>query len=89
VRNAGSHSDIPVRQNRRAMLIAAALAPVRDQFKRGALEVLSSALALFIGIEAMVVFKDVLRMDDKKAEQVRRWAMRALIEAAMKPGPKR
>lgn len=81
----GTDAATPVRQNRRAAMIAAALAPVRDQFKRSELEPLVAALALFIGIEAMVVFKDVLRMNDKKAEKVRRWAIRALIDAARKP----
>lgn len=79
-------SEMPVRQNRRSPMIAAALAPLRYQFKRSDLESLSAALALFIGIEAMVVFKDVLRVDDEKANKVRRWAIRALIEAARKPG---
>lgn len=89
IEKAGGESDTtPVRQNRRASMIAAALAPVRDQFRRSEFENLCAALALFIGIESMVVFKDVLRMDDAKAEKVRRWGIRALIEAAKKPDTK-
>jgi len=88
VQTEGRDSDTPVRQNRRASLIAAALTPVRNQFNRADIENLAGALALFIGIEAMVVFKDVLRMDDKKSEKIRRWAIRALIAAARKPGSK-
>ena len=88
VEKEGQAGDTPRRQNRRSSLITAALAPVRDQFKRGDLENLYGALALFIGIEAMVVFKDVLRVDDQKSEKIRRWAIRALIEAAKKPGSK-
>lgn len=82
---AGKKNDTPVRQNRRSPMIAAALTPVRDQFKRGDFDTLSSALALFIGIEAMVVFKDVLRLDDETSEKIRRWAMHALIDAAKNP----
>lgn len=88
VANAAERDGAPVRQNRRGAMIAAALAPVRDQFKRRDLEHLSNALALFLGIEAMVVFKDVLRLQDAQSEAVRRWAVRALIEAAKKPDGK-
>ena len=30
----------------------------------------------------MVVFKDVLQLDDAEARRVKRWAIRALVEAA-------
>ncbi len=33
----------------------------------------------------MVVFKDVLQVDDAEARKVKRWAIRALVEAARKP----
>lgn len=75
---------LPARQNRRTPLIEAALEPARKQFKPAALKNLSRALALVIGTEAMVVCKDVLQLDDAEARKVRRWAIRALIEAAQK-----
>ncbi len=78
--------ELPARQNRRTPLIEAALDPARNQFKPAALETLSKALALIIGTEAMVVFKDVLQLDDADARKVKRWAIRALVEAARKPG---
>jgi len=37
-----------------------------------------------MGTESMVVFKDVLQMDEADARKVRRWAIRALVEAALK-----
>lgn len=77
-------ADIPVRQDRRTPLIEAALAPARARFKPADLEKLSAAMALVVGPEAMVVFRDVLRMDDAKAQKVRRWAIRALVDAATK-----
>ncbi len=76
---------LPVRQNRRTPLIKAALAPARGQFKPADLETLSAALALIIGTEAMVVFRDVLQLDDTNAQKVRRWAIRALVTAAKRP----
>lgn len=78
-------ASMPVRQNRRTPLIEAALEPARQQFTPGALKTLSRALALVIGTEAMVVFKDVLQLDDSEARRVKRWAIRALVEAARKP----
>jgi AcrR family transcriptional regulator len=79
------NGNLPARQNRRAPLIEAALKPARNQFKPAALPMLSSALALIIGTEAMVVFKDVLQLEDVEARKVKRWAIRALVEAARKP----
>lgn len=73
---------VPIRQNRRTPLIEAALAPaafapwVRDRLAR--------ALALVIGTEAMLAFKDVLGLADDDADAVRRWMIRALVEAAAK-----
>lgn len=78
----GDEDALPARQNRRSPLIEAALAPVRKQFKPAALKHLTHALALVIGTEAMVVCKDVLQLDDTEARKVKRWAIRALIEAA-------
>ena len=49
-----------MRQNRRTPLIEAALAPARKQFRPADLEMLIKALALIIGTEALVVFRDVL-----------------------------
>lgn len=77
--------DLPVRQNRRTPLIEAALAPTRDQFDATKLDTLVAALALVIGTEAMMVCQDVLQLDEAKARKVRQWAIRTLVEAAMKP----
>lgn len=73
----------PVRQNRRTPLIEAALAPARDRFWPSRLDTLSKALALVIGTEAMVVFRDVLQLRESEARRVRRWVIRALVEAAL------
>lgn len=74
--------SLPVRQNRRVPLIEAALAPARSQFEPATLELLIRALALVIGTESMLVFKDVLRLGDAEARAVKRWAIRALVAAA-------
>lgn len=85
----GMQSDgddtLPARQNRRSPLIEAALEPAKKDFKPADLHLLNKALALIIGTEAMVVFKDVLQSDDAEARKVKRWAIRALVNAARKP----
>lgn len=73
---------LPARQNRRTPLIEAALAPMRSQLEPAALRNLTAALALVIGSEARMVFKDVLQLDDDEAQEVKRWAIRALVSAA-------
>lgn len=73
---------LPRRQNRRTPLIEAALEPARGQFKPAALKTLMQALALIMGPEATIVVKDVLQLDDAEARKMKRWAIRALVEAA-------
>ncbi|MDM0111576.1 TetR/AcrR family transcriptional regulator [Variovorax sp. J22R133] len=75
--------QLPARQNRRSPLIDAALGPSIDRFTPAALKNLKHSLALVMGPEAMIVFKDVLRLDDGQARKVRRWAIRALVNAAL------
>jgi AcrR family transcriptional regulator len=82
MKHAEEDGDVPVRQNRRMPLIEAALAPARQEFKPAALKTLSQALALFMGTEGMVVVKDVLQLNDAEARKVKRWAIRALVQAA-------
>jgi AcrR family transcriptional regulator len=75
--------QVPVRQNRRTALIEAALAPARDRFKKSSYSKLRDALAVIFGSESMVVFRDVLRVDEKTARAVKSWAVRALVRAAL------
>ncbi len=77
-------AKLPKRQNRRTPLIEAALEPAKKEFKPSDLQMLSRALALVIGTEGMIVFKDVLQISDAEARKVRRWTIRALVEAARK-----
>ena len=77
---------VPRRQNRRMPLIEAALMPARDQFRPADLKALMRALSLIIGPESVIVVKDVLQLEDTEARNVKRWAIRALVEAARKPG---
>jgi AcrR family transcriptional regulator len=81
-RGGNGGSEVPVRQNRRTALIEAALAPARERLGEEAYGRLCAALALVFGTEAMVVFKDVLGVDEERAREVKGWAVRALVRAA-------
>ena len=73
----------PVRQNRRGAIIDAALAPARSRFADDSYENLTAALALVFGTESMVVFRDVLQLSPERAREVKSWAIRALVAAAI------
>jgi AcrR family transcriptional regulator len=77
----------PLRHGRRPQLIAEALAPAAGDFTPEALELLACAVGLFIGAEGFIVAKDVLGLDDERAQRVKQWAIQALVEAARRrPG---
>src|SRR5215469_3624724 len=71
------------RQNRRTEFIQAALAPVRDRFDKATYRKLCSALALVFGVESMLVFRDVLQIEEDEAREVENWTIRALTQAAL------
>lgn len=77
-----SDDGTPARQNRRTPLIEAALAPTRDAFDLASFKRLSEALALVIGTESMIVFKDVLQLTESDTRSLKRWIIRALVDAA-------
>ncbi len=88
--DAGSFgTTLPVRQNRRTPLIEQALAPVRATLPAADFARLAQALALVIGTESMLVFRDVLAIDDAEAGAVRAWMIRALVAATLSPAGKR
>lgn len=76
-------AGLPVRQNRRTPLIEQALAPVRAAMPEADFTRLTRSLALVIGTESMIVFRDVLAIGDAEAAAVRAWMIRALVAAAL------
>lgn len=81
----GDKGEIPVRQNRRTPLIQAALEPVRDRLDAETFGHLCAALALVFGTESMIVFRDVLQLDETDARRVKSWVLRALVRHALEP----
>ncbi|MHC4953045.1 MAG: TetR family transcriptional regulator [Planctomycetota bacterium] len=76
-------SGIPVRQNRRTPLIEKALEPARDRLRPATYKRLCAALALVFGTESMIVFEDVLRIDEREARAVKAWALRQMVRGAL------
>jgi AcrR family transcriptional regulator len=76
-------AGLPVRQNRRTPLIEQALAPVQGAISAADFTRLAQALALVIGTESMIVFRDVLAIGDDEAAAVRAWMIRALVAATL------
>lgn len=79
---------LPVRQNRRTPLIEQALAPVRDKLAPADFTRLVHALALVIGTESMIVFRDVLAIGDAEAADIRAWMIRTLVGDILGEAPK-
>jgi len=73
----------PVREGRRMRWLERVLEPVRRDTTKPQWRRLLAALALTGGTDAMVIMKDVCRLDDAEAQDVLRWAARALLRAGL------
>lgn len=74
---------LPRRPGNRLRYLSQALAPLADQLEAEHFERLVMALALCVGIESMVVMKDICGLTPSEAEAVKLWAARALLRAAL------
>lgn len=79
----GPPLDAPLRGGRRIEWIESALAPVRERLGKERFERLVSALAMVIGLEALLVLRDIRGLDRAEMEEVSRWATRALLRASL------
>lgn len=76
----------PLRGGRRIEWIESALAPVRERLGGERFERLVSALAMVIGLEALLVLRDIRGLDQAEMEEVSRWTARALLRASIEEG---
>lgn len=75
---------VPVREGRRMRWIDRVLAPVQRDLTGAQYRRLRAALALTLGTDALVVMKDVCRIEsNKEALDVLRWSARALMRAGL------
>jgi AcrR family transcriptional regulator len=82
---ASTPADPPVRKRgyRRIEWIALALAPLKKKLGTRRYERLVSALAMCMGIEALIVLRDLRGLRASEAEEVSRWAAQALLRASL------
>ncbi|MDQ2766138.1 MAG: TetR/AcrR family transcriptional regulator [Gemmatimonadota bacterium] len=90
----GARGGVPVRKRgyRRIEWIALALAPVKQKLGKRRYERLVSALAMCVGIEALIVLRDLRGLPESEAEEVSRWAARTLLRESLdeaRPHPQR
>ncbi|GAC1647012.1 MAG: TetR/AcrR family transcriptional regulator [Gemmatimonadaceae bacterium] len=71
------------RGTRRLDWIDLALAPVRAQLGRRRYERLVAAMAVCVGIESLIVLRDICGLSEIEAEGVTRWAARTLLRASL------
>jgi AcrR family transcriptional regulator len=81
-RSDGDHAP-PVREGRRMRWLERVLEPARRGATKQQWRRLQAALALTGGTDAMVIMKDVCRLDDKEAQDVLLWAAQALLRAGL------
>ena len=76
-------ADTPLRQNRRVPMLERALEPVAGQLTPQAHARLVQALAMIVGTEGFIALTDVVGLDAAEAAETRRWAIEALLAAAL------
>ncbi len=77
----------PVREGRRMRWLETVLEPAKRGSNKKEWRRLQAALALTLGTDAMVIMKDVCRLDDEQAQDVLLWAAQTLLRGVLqKPG---
>jgi AcrR family transcriptional regulator len=83
VRDAPSSAARVRRPGNRLNYVAKALGAVKDELGHERFERLLQALAMCMGIESVIVLKDICGLPDEEAEAVKLWAVRALLNASL------
>lgn len=79
-----SKKQTDVRGGWRLKLIEEAIAPCQKKLDTQTYEYLKNALALFIGIEAQVVLKDVCKLPEEETRKILNWASQQLVRSVCK-----
>jgi AcrR family transcriptional regulator len=76
-------AEAPIVRGNRRGLLRTALGPLKDSLGVEAFDRVAQSLSLLFGIEAIIVLKDIWRLDDNQARRVAMWAAHALVRAAV------
>jgi AcrR family transcriptional regulator len=72
------------RRGFRRGLLQRAAAPLRDKLGRRRYDKLLKALSIVYGIEPYVVLRDIWGSSDREVEEIARWMLDALVDAALR-----
>ena len=75
-----------IRAGRRVRWLRNALEPARERMGEESFERLVAAMCLCVGIESLVVLRDVCGLEAEEAEEVARWAAFALLQTSLNEG---
>jgi AcrR family transcriptional regulator len=80
----GESGSVPrVRAGRRMRWLEETLKPLRGRLPAPLMRRLKNALALTMGIDSVVIMKDVCSLEDDEALEVLKWAARLILEGAI------
>lgn len=79
-----SDGKAEVRMGRRLPMIEDAIGPARTELTDAAYQRLVCALAAMMGIDSLIVLRDVCALDHDAARDTMAWAVRTLVAAALR-----
>jgi AcrR family transcriptional regulator len=82
-RHDGETAPSMLRGGGRVRWIQEILAPVEERFEEADFRRLVAALSLCMGIEALIVLRDVCALEPEEAEEVSHWAARTLLRSSL------
>ena len=80
----GQDQETSLVRGRRKELIEEVIEPLRNSLEGASYDRLLKALTLVMGIEALVVLKDLWRINGTEATNIMRWAAQSLLDAAQR-----
>ncbi len=79
----GDQEGEPLRAGRRLGMLEAALAPHRSALGAAEFARLRDALAAMVGLESLIVMRDVCGRPVEEGREIMEWAVRTLVSAAL------
>ncbi len=79
----------PIKRGRRIALLEPAIAPLKEELDNAGFRRLMMALSILLGIEALIVLKDIWGLSGAEAKDVMRWASQILVHAVKEEAQKR
>ena len=81
--NDESDRDLPRRSGARKAILDAAIGSLKRELGDRRYERLTAALSLFIGVEAAVVMRDVVKISDEEAREIKVWGANVILQAML------